>query len=138
MPERLDFKLSVVVPVWGERHDLRRLLPALRAAVDRIGVPAEILVCAARPGDAVAAIAEESGAVVLPAKAPSYGDILLTGLAAARGEYVLTVDADFAYVADFVPVMWANRHSAEVLIGSRYVRGAVAEMGFGRRLASRS
>jgi dolichol-phosphate mannosyltransferase len=137
MQSEANLMLSVVVPVWGERHDLRRMLPALRTAVDGIGVSAEILVCGEDLDVNVQELISHADAVYLPSKHGGYGDILQTGLAAARGEFVLTIDADFAYVADFVQVMWAHRESAEVVIGSRYVRGAVAEMGFGRRFASR-
>ena len=137
MQSEANLMLSVVVPVWGERHDLTRMLPALRTAVDGIDVSAEILVCGDGLDEAVQDLIAQADGVYLPSKLGGYGDILQTGLAAARGEFVLTIDADFAYVADFVQVMWAHRESAEVVIGSRYVRGAVAEMGFGRRFASR-
>jgi dolichol-phosphate mannosyltransferase len=127
--------LSVVVPVWGRRHDLPRLLPALRRALDVVEPRSEILVCGADA--ALHGIAEASSASFVQSKRPGYGDTLRTGIESAQGEWVLTMDADFAYAADFVPVMWAHRDEAEVVIGSRYVRGAVAEMGFGRRSASR-
>ncbi len=130
--------LSVVVPVWGERNDLPQLLPALRRSVDALGIDAEVLVCASNGGPSFEALVDDAGAVFNASKGSGYGDILRTGISNARGEYVITLDADFAYVADFVPVIWARRHEAEVVIGSRYVRGAVAEMGFGRRLASRA
>lgn len=137
MPKAPAPELSVVIPVLGGRRDLARLLPSLRSAIDRIGAPAEILVSAAQPDSALAASADASGARVITAKESGYGDILTSGLAAASGEFVLTMDADFAYVADFVPVMWANREAADVVVGSRYVRGAVAEMPFGRLVASK-
>ena len=138
MPSPTSLQLSIVIPVWsGAHHELGTLLPAIDAAVERIGVPTEILVCHGGrvPGPDAPALEHVT---VMDAKSDGYGDILKTGLAQARGEYVLTLDADFAYAADFLPVMWANRERAEVLIGSRYIRGAVAEMGFGRRLASKT
>jgi 2-polyprenyl-3-methyl-5-hydroxy-6-metoxy-1,4-benzoquinol methylase len=83
-------------------------------------------------------VAPSDDVIVVDSKDPGYGDILKAGLARASGAYVVTLDADFAYAADFLPVMWANRERAELLLGSRYIRGAVAEMGFGRRSASKA
>src|SRR5262249_51909406 len=127
--------LSVVVPVWGRRHDLSRLLPALRRALDGVEPRSEVLVCGSDPS--LHRFAEAAGGSFIQSKRPGYGETLRTGFESAQGEWVLTMDADFAYAADFVPVMWAHRKEAEVVIGSRYVRGAVAEMGFSRRTVSR-
>jgi glycosyltransferase involved in cell wall biosynthesis len=130
-----EIVLSVVVPVWGHRHDLPRLLPALRRALETVEPRSEILVCGSDPS--LHRDADASGVAFIQSKRASYGETLRTGIASAQGEWVLTMDADFAYAADFVPVIWAHRDEAEVVIGSRYVRGAVAEMGFARRTASR-
>ena len=127
--------LSIVVPVWGTRHDLPRLLPALRRALEGVEPRSEILVCAS--DTSLRHIVEAAPAVFVESKGSGYGDILQTGIEAAQGDRVITMDADFAYAADFVPIIWAHRDDAEVVIGSRYVRGAVAEMGFSRRTASR-
>jgi SAM-dependent methyltransferase len=127
--------LSIVVPVWGTRHDLPHLLPALQRALDGVEPRSEILVCATDPS--LHHVVESASAIFVESKSSGYGDILRTGIDAAQGELVMTMDADFAYAADFVPVIWAHRDEAEVVIGSRYVRGAVAEMGFSRRTASR-
>jgi 2-polyprenyl-3-methyl-5-hydroxy-6-metoxy-1,4-benzoquinol methylase len=127
--------LSVVVPVWGRRHDLPRLLPALRRALDGLEPRSEILVCGSE--GTLHRVAEASSATFVASKGTGYGDIVRTGIESAQGDWVLTMDADFTYAADFVPVIWAHRDEAEVIIGSRYVRGAVAEMGFSRRTASR-
>src|SRR6476620_10737714 len=127
--------LSIVVPVWGTRHDLSRLLPALQRALEGVEPRSEILVCATDPS--LRQVVETASATFVESKSSGYGDILRTGIDAAQGELVMTMDADFAYAADFVPIIWAHRDDAEVVIGSRYVRGAVAEMGFSRRTASR-
>jgi dolichol-phosphate mannosyltransferase len=66
-----------------------------------------------------------------------YGAILGAGLQRARGDYVVTMDAVFSHRAGYVRTMWHHRHRAEVLLGSRYVRGAYAEMKGTRRFASR-
>lgn len=129
-------RLSIVVPVWGVRHDLARLIPAARAALDVLKVAGEIVVVAP-PTERLHAIVSAGGATMVEAKSSAYGDILRSGLEAARGSWIVTMDADSMNTADFIRSMWANRLDGEVLIGSRYVRGAVAQMRVGRRLLSR-
>lgn len=129
-------QLSIVVPVWGVRHDLVRLLPAARAALDVLNVAGDIIVVAP-PTERLHAIVSAGGATMVEAKSSAYGDILRSGLEAARGSWIVTMDADSMNTADFIRSMWANRFDGEVLIGSRYVRGSVAQMRVGRRLLSR-
>src|SRR5262245_16666961 len=86
--------LSVVVPVWGRRHDLPRLLPALRQALDAVEPRSEILVCGSDPR--LHRVAEGASATFIQSKQPGYGETLRTGIASAQGEWVLTMDADFA------------------------------------------
>jgi SAM-dependent methyltransferase len=128
--------VSVVIPVWGE-HNLARLIPSVQVTLGSLGVVYEIVV-ATRPGARRArATAEPFGAMVVAAKGAGYGEILRAGLSAATGSYVVTMDADFSHRPGYVRTMWHHRHRAEVLIGSRYVRRAYAEMPPARRILSR-
>jgi dolichol-phosphate mannosyltransferase len=129
-------RLSIVVPVWGGRHDLGRLLPVARAALDVLKVDGEVIVAARGAAD-LADYAAASGVTMVDVRSSAYGHILRSGLEAARGSWIVTMDADAVNTADFIRTMWANRSDGEVLIGSRYVRGAVVQMGFGRRFLSR-
>src|SRR4029453_1756290 len=129
--------LTVVVPVWGEERGLPRSLPAVRTALDGLGVDTEVLVSSGRPTARLADLVEDEKATLVRARGTGYGDVLRAGLEAATGEWVLTMDADFAHITDFVPLMWRHRENAEIVIGSRYVRGSVAQMPFGRAILSR-
>ena len=102
-----------------------------------MGVEHEVVI-ATRPGARRArAVVDSLGAVLAIAKGSGYGEILRAGLAAATGSYVVTMDADFSHRPGYVRTMWHHRHRAEVLIGSRYVRRAYAEMPPTRRILSR-
>jgi dolichol-phosphate mannosyltransferase len=136
-PDALRPALTVVVPVWGEERELPRLLPLLRSMLDHLELDSAILVSATHPSASLTDLVEEEKATLVRAPGPGYGDVLRAGLEAADGEWILTVDADFANIADFVPVIWRQRDRAEVVIGSRYVRGAVAQMRLSRSVLSR-
>ena len=82
--------------------------------------------------------ATRHGARSLPQVERGYGGALLEGLRAARGTYVLTMDADLSHSPDLIRRLWQVRRSAEVLIASRYVAGGTATMPWRRLLLSRA
>ena len=75
---------------------------------------------------------------VVDGESSGYGHVLRDALAAARGEYVLTLDADGSHDSRLIPRIWHERHRGEVVIASRYVPGGRAEMPRLRRFLSRS
>jgi SAM-dependent methyltransferase len=130
--------LSVVVPVWNGEHSLGRLLPRLFSVLrTTVAGPVEVLVVLP-PDDPVGPLVERAGGVVVPSKLPGFGAALNTGLGEARGRWVITMDADFSHNPEFVRTLWLRRRDADVLIASRYVPGAVAEMSVIRRILSRA
>jgi dolichol-phosphate mannosyltransferase len=131
--------LSVVVPVWNGEHSLGRLLPRLFAALKAtVDGPTEVVVVLPKE-DPVAALAEGAGArVVTFDDGFGYGHALNAGLQAARGQWILTMDADFSHHPEFIRTLWLRRREADVLIASRYVPGAYAAMPLSRRIASRA
>lgn len=128
--------VSIVIPVWGE-HNLARLIPSVRNTLRSLRVEHEIVVATRPNARRAQAAATALGVLVVAAKGGGYGEILRAGLSAATGTYVVTMDADFSHRPGYVRTMWHNRHRAEVLIGSRYVRRAYAEMPPARRILSR-
>lgn len=128
-------QLSIVIPVWAGEHNLQRLVPALRAHLAGLVPRWEIVVSGA--DDAVEQTAAGLHVAFVRATGHGYGEVLRAGLARAEGAYVVTMDADFSHRPGYVRTMWNHRHLAEVLIGSRYIRGSFAEMTWGRRVFSR-
>ncbi len=136
--ESRPIDLTVLLPVWNGEHDLGRLLPRLlRVLDDAIGGRAEVLV-ALPPHDPAGGLVERSGGRVVTFRGEGYGRALNAGLAAARGRWVVTMDADFSHHPEFIRTLWLRREAGEVLIGSRYVAGAVASMPLSRRVLSRA
>jgi dolichol-phosphate mannosyltransferase len=129
--------LTVVIPAAQEAANLAVLLPQLRETLASLGVSHEILIVT--PADDIVATRNAAGetARVLQQERRGYGGALLTGFSAARGEYVLTMDADLSHPPTFIREIWGVRKSAEVIIASRYVQGGRAEMPRGRYLLSR-
>ena len=130
--------LSVVIPALNEAESLERMLPGLRAAVEALGVPSEVIVVDGGSRDATVSVAGRHGARVVVQEGPGYGGALRTGFRAAQGEYVLTLDADGSHDPTFFQDIWSARLYAEVIIASRYVAGGRAEMPWTRSVLSRA
>jgi SAM-dependent methyltransferase len=131
-------ELSVAIPVWGREHDLERLLPSLRTALQQLGVSTEVVVAGERGREDLRALVGSLGAVFAGSAGSGYGRVLRAGLARTRGAYVLTIDPDLSHHPGYVGEMWRQRDRADLIVGSRYVEGAHAEMGAIRRVLSRT
>ena len=128
--------ISVVLPLMNERENVSMLLPRLKAILAREHLSYEILVIDGNSTDGTREEAAAHGARVLAERRRGYAGALSTGLAAAQGDYILTLDADMSHEPDFVTKMWRARTRADIVVASRYTRGGVAYSGFFRRKLS--
>jgi len=97
----------------------------------------EIIVVYGNSTDGTPAAARELGARVIPECRPGYAGALESGFAEARGDYVLTLDADLSHEPDFVAKLWRARTRADIIIASRYVHGGMAYTSLLRKFLSR-
>jgi glycosyltransferase involved in cell wall biosynthesis len=129
--------LSIILPVVNERDNLVVLIPRMRALLEREGLAFEIVVVDGNSTDGTREAAAELGACVVPERRRGYAGALETGFAEARGDYVLTLDADMSHDPAFVSRMWRARTQADIIIASRYVHGGIAYAEFMRNWLSR-
>jgi dolichol-phosphate mannosyltransferase len=113
------------------------LLPELRAEVKSLGARSEILIVTREIDPETATAAEAAGATVLKQRERGYGGALVTAFRAARGRYLLTMDADLSHRPEFIRDLWRSRESADALVASRYVQGGSAQMPLSRYVLSR-
>ena len=125
--------VSVILPVVNEAENLRVLIPRLTALLDRERLTHEIVVVDGGSSDGTRETAEALGARVVAERRRGYAGAMETGFAEARGDYVLTLDADQSHDPDFIVKMWRARTHADIVIASRYALGGVAYSGFVRR-----
>ena len=128
--------VTVVIPAWNERDNLDLLLPAVKEVLAGLGLQAQIVVADGGSTDQTRETAVRWGAQVVTQTEPGYGNALLAGFSVAAAPYILTMDADLSHRPSFLEAFWRHRHDAEILIASRYVPGARADMGAVRRLLS--
>ena len=128
--------ITVVLPAVNERENVSSLLPRLKSIFTREKLTYKILLIDGNSTDGTREVAESFGARVLPERRPGYAGALTTGFAEAKGNYILTLDADMSHDPEFFTKMWRARTRADIVIASRYARGGIAYGGFFRRKLS--
>ena len=124
--------VSVILPVVNERENLSELIPRLKAVLEREALSYEIVVIDGNSTDGTREAASAMGARVVPERRRGYAGAMMTGFAEAKGDYLLTLDADLSHDPDFFPRMWRARTRGDIVIASRYVRGGVTYNSFVR------
>jgi dolichol-phosphate mannosyltransferase len=136
---------TVCLPTYNERENLEAMVDAL---LDRLGEDDTVLVVDDGSPDGTGELADRLAAqharvsVLHRAVKEGLGPAYLAGFrrALADGaELILEMDCDFSHDPDDVPRLIAAARDADVVLGSRYVRGGrVEHWGAGRRFVSRA
>jgi glycosyltransferase involved in cell wall biosynthesis len=89
-----DPLVSIIIPAHNEELLLPATLDALASALAQVGEPAEMIVVDDASTDRTAAIAEAAGATVIRADVRQIAAARNVGAKAARGQFLVFVDAD--------------------------------------------
>jgi glycosyltransferase involved in cell wall biosynthesis len=117
-------ELSIVMPCLNEGETLATCIGKARAAIDKLGVEAEIVVADNGSTDGSQALARELGVRVVDVERKGYGSALIGGIAAAQGRFVIMGDADDSY--DFTaigPLLDKLRDGCDLVMGNRFTGG---------------
>lgn len=109
---------SIVIPAHNEEKYLPRGLAAVSAAQARVAFPVEVIVVDNASTDRTAELARAWGASVVREDKRQIARVRNTGVAAARGEFVLTVDADSAMHPDTLRVAADLLRRGDIVGGS--------------------
>ena len=130
--------VTAIIPALNEEESIRQVLEAIPG--DAV---TEILVVDGGSSDATVTIAQAEGARVIHESRRGYGRACATGVAAARGDILLFLDADGAddptQLPDLLAPLQGNR--ADMVLGSR-LAGEIApgampyHQRFGNQLAA--
>jgi glycosyltransferase involved in cell wall biosynthesis len=112
--------LSVVMPTLNEEDGIRTCIDWIKAAIEELQVPTEILISDSST-DRTPEIAREMGAVVVEPDGKGYGYAYRYAFERTRGEYIVMGDADTTY--DFTQIPRLLDHleetGADIVMGSR-------------------
>ncbi len=123
--------LTIFIPAYEEAENLAVLLPRLVSTVSAIEANYEILVVdTVKPKDNTKEVCEAITGNVRYVNChdfDSYGQAVRTGINLAQGKYLITLDADGSHEPEFIPKLYRERDSYDVVIASRYTQGGGTE-----------
>ena len=120
--ERKDFFVSVVIPVFNEEATVGNVVTRTKKTLEQLGVSYEILVVDDGSDDRSADIAQELKAHVLKKAHQGKGFALRSGFRQAKGELVVTLDADGSHQPEEIPLVlrYIREGKADFVVGSRF------------------
>ena len=116
--------LSIVLPTYNESENLKKLIPLLKKRFSE----AEILVVDDKSPDKTAETARTLGArVIVREKKEGIGAALREGYNHAKGNIIVSMDADCSISVEDVPRLLEKLKSCDIAVGSKYSKGSTAE-----------
>lgn len=112
--------LSIVIPAYNEEGAVKATIDEVRAAMNPLGIPYEIIVVDDGSEDRTLEIARQTGVVVDSNQVNTgYGASLKRGVRRAQHEYVAIIDADGTYPPHYLPDMLAMCRDQDMVVGDR-------------------
>jgi Glycosyl transferase family 2 len=112
--------VSVVIPCLNEAECIERCVTLALETLNAHGLDGEVIVSDNGSTDGSGALAAEAGARVTREHRPGYGNAYIAGFKAARGRYIVMVDADLTYdFADIPRFVEELERGAHMVIGDR-------------------
>jgi glycosyltransferase involved in cell wall biosynthesis len=112
--------VSVVMPCLDEEANIQECVVRARRALEENAISGEVIVVDNASEDHSAELAAAAGATVVNEPRRGYGYAYLAGFAAARGEYVVMIDADLTYDFGEIPnFVRCLDEGAELVVGNR-------------------
>ena len=109
-----------MIPCLNEEMNIEECVTRARRILDESGIPGEVIVADNDSDDRSAELAAAAGATVVHEPRRGYGSAYLAGFAAARGDYIVMIDADLTYDFEEIPNFVRQLdEGAELVMGNR-------------------
>ncbi len=115
-----SMRVSVIIPCLNEADNIEECVRRARRVLEESGIAGEVVVADNGSTDGSAELAAAEGARVVREPRRGYGSAYLAGFAAARGEYLVMLDADLTYDFGDIPRFVAHLDDgAQLVMGDR-------------------
>src|ERR1700756_492749 len=112
------------MPCLNEAETVATCVRKAVRCLEESGISGEVVVADNGSTDGSQQLAEAAGARVVDITEKGYGNALMGGIAAARGEYVIMGDADDSYdFTNLMPFVTELRKGADLVMGNRFAGG---------------
>ena len=112
--------VSVVIPCLNEAESIAQCVTTAQRVLDEHALSGEVVVVDNGSTDGSATLAQLAGARVVEEPRRGYGSAYLAGFAAARGDYIVMIDADLTYDFEEIPRFVRELDAgAELVMGNR-------------------
>jgi len=117
-------EVTILMPCLNEEETIEFCVLEAMNAISTSGVEGEVLIADNGSTDESRNIARNNGARVVVIKDKGYGNALIGGINAAKGEYVIMGDADGSYkFSDFKLFLRKLKQGADLVMGCRLPKG---------------
>jgi dolichol-phosphate mannosyltransferase len=138
--------LSVVIPALNEEKTVSAVLTRVLEVFDRELIDGEIVFLDDHSTDRTGSLADgiarsDSRVRVIHRRSGGdrgLGSSLREGFHNAKGEYIVVLDCDFSHDPADIPRLLERKNEADIVVGSRFVKGGTADMPLQRTLLSRA
>jgi glycosyltransferase involved in cell wall biosynthesis len=116
-------QLTVCVFAWNEVETIRKVIDEVRASVDRIGAPAEIIVIDDGSTDGTGEASDEAARADLRVRVVHHGDnrglggIYRTGFDEARGDFITFFPGDAQFPASIAEDFFPRMRDHDMVLG---------------------
>lgn len=120
-------ELSIVIPAYNEAERLPKTLQAIADHFRDDQRSFEVVVVDDGSTDTTVQVAEQSSLlvrVVRQSKNMGKGAAVRSGMAVAQGDWRYLCDADLSTPLEDFEHLWARRHEADIILGSRRMSGS--------------
>jgi dolichol-phosphate mannosyltransferase len=137
-------ELSIVIPAHNEEDNLPTLIDEINKVMFSLNMKYEILLVDDNSTDNTEKILGDlrkkydNLRSIHRKKNQGVGNSLKEGFREARGEIIITMDADFSHDPKDIPRLYKKlKEGFDIVIGSRYIAGGTMESTMGRLMLSR-
>src|SRR4051795_4248574 len=110
-------KVSVVIPCLNEAENIEECVRRAQRVLAENDLRGEVIVADNASEDRSAELAAAAGATVVHEPRRGYGSAYLAGFAAARGDYIVMIDADLTYDFEEIPNFVRQLNEGAELVG---------------------
>tara|TARA_A100001015_G_scaffold227188_1_gene256618 strand:+ start:777 stop:1886 length:1110 start_codon:yes stop_codon:yes gene_type:complete len=119
--------LSIVIPCLNESDTLQICIDKIKSKIDYLKIESEIILSDNGSTDGSLEIAKKNNVKIINVSEKGYGNAVISGIRASKGEYILIADADDSYDFNDLP-----RFYNKIKNGFDIVQGCRLSLGGGK------